>query len=79
VTEQIAEQAIRLVSDQPDRARVEIKENAKGEPQVSVRLTGDDPDAVAREAVRLLRVAHEEIARQLNREEGWWVFGTTRK
>lgn len=47
------EQTIRHISDPPDPVRVEIKENAKGEPQVSVRVTGENKDLVLEDAMTL--------------------------
>lgn len=47
------EAVVRHISDPPDPVRMEVKENAKGEPQVSVRITGTHAAQVCEDALSL--------------------------
>lgn len=55
------EQTIRHVAEQPDRARVEVKETANGRTQISVRMTGNDPAKLTQDVLALYWSTRDQL------------------
>ena len=57
------EQIIKVLKDKDDYANViEIKDNAKGEPQVSVKARGEDMDETMKRAIDNYKKIQKELS-----------------